>query len=152
MTRPDVEKLEQIAGDGNCLFRAFSSIITGCQELHFAIRTLIVSHMVSIQNLLIGRGPDSHPNYASGMIAQTTMIDYIHHSEMDRNGVWGTAIELGVASHLFQTPIYVYDTSHNAHNWTKYFPWQINRQLQQNVNTMSMYFTGNHFNVVTATR
>jgi len=88
------------------------------------------------------------------MIAQTFMADYIRHYAMDRNGAWDTAIELAVASHLFQVPIYVYDTSHNTHNWTKYFPWEFDRQLQHNVNTMSMYlyFTGNHFNVVSATR
>jgi len=43
--------------------------------------------MVNIQNLLIGTGPDARPNYATGMIAQTSMADYIRHSEMDRNGV-----------------------------------------------------------------
>ena len=48
--------------------------------------------MVSIQNLLIGTGPDSRPNYASGMIAQISMVDYIDHSGMDRNGVWGTQL------------------------------------------------------------
>ena len=50
-TKPDVDKLEQIAGYGNCLFRALSLIITGCQEQHFPIRTLIANHMLSIQNL-----------------------------------------------------------------------------------------------------
>jgi len=60
--------------------------------------------MLSIQNFLIGAGPDVRPNYASGMIAQTSMADCTCLSAMDRNGVWGMAIELAVASHLFQVP------------------------------------------------
>ena len=35
-----------IRGDGNCLFRCFSHIITGSQEHHLRIRQAIVHHML----------------------------------------------------------------------------------------------------------
>ena len=39
-------------GDGNCLFRCFSYILTGSQDQHLAIRMAIVAHMRSIAHLL----------------------------------------------------------------------------------------------------
>jgi len=57
---------------------------------------------------------------------------------------------MACASHLFNAPLYVYDVSHVTHTWTAYFPSLTDRNLPRNVNCMSMYiyFTGNHFNVV----
>jgi len=58
---------------------------------------------------------------------------------MNRDGTWGSAIEMASASHLFSTPLYVYDVSHENHRWVAYFPSLIDRSLPRNVNCMSMY-------------
>ena len=154
LTHPDLSRSKQIAGDGNCLFRAFSFILTGSEEQHFPVRSLIVNHMLTIEHLLLGTGPDGLRNYASGMMRETCIADYIVHSEMDKNMTWGTAIEIATAAHLFNVPVYVYDTSHSIKNWIKYFPWQVDRGLTVNINLMGMYlhFTGDHFNVIRAVR
>ena len=40
-------------------------IITGSENQHFEIRTSIIAHMLSIPELLTGRGIDGHNNYLS---------------------------------------------------------------------------------------
>ena len=42
LTRPDMHSLKRIQGDGNCLFRALSYIITGSEEQHMAVRNAIL--------------------------------------------------------------------------------------------------------------
>ena len=37
LTRPDMRSVRHIGGDGNCLFRAFSYILTGSEEQHMAV-------------------------------------------------------------------------------------------------------------------
>jgi len=154
LTRPNKRRLRSIVGDGNCLSRALSYIITGSEDQHSIVQSLIVSHMLSIPHMLIGRGPDGLANYANGMQSHDNIEDYIRHSGMDRDGTWGSAIEMACASHLFNVPLYVYDVSHDTHTWVTYFPSNIDRSLPRNVNCMSMYlyFTGNHFSVVSGVR
>ena len=38
LTRPDMRTVKRIEGDGNCLFRAFSYLITGSESQHMAVR------------------------------------------------------------------------------------------------------------------
>jgi len=92
--RPHKRRLRSIGGDGNCLFCALSYIITGSEDQHYKIRALIISHMLSIAHMLIGIGPDGRANYATGMVSCTTIEEYIRNSGMDRDGTWGSAIEL----------------------------------------------------------
>ena len=40
-----MRSVTRIEGDGNCLFRAFSYIITGSESQHMAVRLAILSHM-----------------------------------------------------------------------------------------------------------
>ena len=39
------EDIIRIMPDGNCLFRAFSHIITGSEDQHMRVRQLVVRHM-----------------------------------------------------------------------------------------------------------
>ena len=43
----------RILGDGNCLFRALSYVITGQQFYHAQIRHKIINHMKNIENFLV---------------------------------------------------------------------------------------------------
>ncbi len=54
LTHPDMRTIKRIRGDGICLFRSFSYIITGSEEQHMAVRAAIVSCMVDIAHFLIG--------------------------------------------------------------------------------------------------
>ena len=42
-----------IQGDGNCLFRALSYVITGVQSYHSVVRHKILDHMKEIEVLLV---------------------------------------------------------------------------------------------------
>ena len=77
LTRPNLRRLRTIMGDGNCLFRALAYIITGSENQHYKIRTLIISHMLSNSHMVIGNGPDGRANYASGMQDHDTIEEYI---------------------------------------------------------------------------
>jgi hypothetical protein len=48
LKRPNLRAVVKGVGDGNCLFRCFSYILTGSQDQHMAIRMAIVAHMRSI--------------------------------------------------------------------------------------------------------
>ena len=50
LTLPDMACLRRIRGDGNCLFRALSFIITGSESQHFEIRSAIIAHMFDVHN------------------------------------------------------------------------------------------------------
>ena len=63
LTRPDLTTQHNMYGDGNCLFRAFSYIITGCENQHLEVRDALLSYMLSIENLLVGHSEDGSYNY-----------------------------------------------------------------------------------------
>ena len=50
----DITTLCNMYGDGNCLFRAFSYIITGSENQHLEVCDALLSYMLSIENLLVG--------------------------------------------------------------------------------------------------
>ena len=55
LKRPDARRVRHILGDGNCLFRSFSYLITGCEGQHVAVRAaLLVSSypFISVTHLL----------------------------------------------------------------------------------------------------
>ena len=42
------QKIKPIQGDGNCMFRALSYVITGSEKHHLQVRANILEHMESI--------------------------------------------------------------------------------------------------------
>ena len=56
LTEPNLRRVKRIGGDGNCLFRSFSYIVTGSEEHHMEIRQSILLHMIEISGLLITSG------------------------------------------------------------------------------------------------
>ena len=63
LTRPDLRSLRNVQGDGNCLFRALSYVVTGSEAQHMEIRNGIISYMLSIEPLLAGYDSTGHANY-----------------------------------------------------------------------------------------
>lgn len=96
LTKPAT--LHNILGDGNCLFRALSYVITGRQVYHSVVRYKILDHMRTIENQLL-----PHMNMS--------LSNYIQSSGMGREGVWGTDIEIFAAASLLSTDIYVYGSA-----------------------------------------
>ena len=63
LNRPNTERILGAIGDGNCLFRCFSQIITGSPDQHYAVRMCIIRHMRDISHLII-----ISEQYEGGMI------------------------------------------------------------------------------------
>ena len=146
LTRPDLRTL----------FRAISYIITDSEQHHSRLPDTLVGYMLSISHLLVGLGPDGQRNYVDTLTSTNHMhiTHYLQSTAMDRNGTWGSAIEIACLSHMLNAPIYVYDISHEVSRYIAYFPCTIERSLSNDINCMSLYiyFTGNHFNVITSVR
>ena len=48
------KKIKPIQGDGNCMFRALSYVITGSEKHHLQVRANILEHMENIASLVLG--------------------------------------------------------------------------------------------------
>ena len=136
---PDNHTIRRITGDGNCLFRSFSYIITGSEEQHMQIRMAICSHMVQIAHLL----------FASGICSEHPSIqEYIESTQMHQNMTWGTEVEMFTLAHLLQTSVFSYNTVDST--WWRYSPHFVDRSVPEDITAMAMYIRHQpgHFDVV----
>ena len=83
LTLPDRRSVKVMLSDHNCLFRSLTYVLTGSQEDHFLMRSLICAHMYSITNLVL---PHIHPI--------KDIDDYIRHTKMNHDKVWDMHIEI----------------------------------------------------------
>ena len=139
LTRPDMRSVTRIEGDGNCLFRAFSYIITGSESQHMAVRLAILSHMINIAHFIL----DHH------ILGYNSIQQYITSKRMDQDSAWGTDIEMLTLAHLLNIPILSYSVEHGS--WQRYSPYHVDRSLVDDFQQMSMH-DYNHFNVVCSIR
>ena len=120
LTLPDTCCLRCIRGDGNCLFRAMSFIITGSEIQHFEIRTLIIAHMLSIPELWIGRGVDGDNNHLSYYHGGYRSVEnYLARTNMANEGAWGTDLEMSLLAHMLDIVVYSYKA---GQFWIACFP------------------------------
>ena len=142
LNRPNLETIVSIRGDGNCLFRCFSYILTGSQNHHLRVRKAIVAHMRSVSALLVG----------SPFTGITADIEtYISTTRMWYSGTWGSTAEMLTLAHLVQCNIYSYNPTANI--WDTVFPKTIDDSMIDDVGQRSMYLfwrNNNHFDVVTS--
>ena len=120
-----------IGGDGNCLFRTFSFILTGSEDQHMAVREAILDHMVRTAHLLLFQHIRS---------SHTSVQSYIASR--------GRETEMLALAHMLQTDIYSYNT--DDHKWHKYGIADLDRTVSDNVTRTSIYMHHpyNHFEVV----
>ena len=83
-------RVRHILGDVNCLFCSLSYIITGTEDQHLQVREVLLNHLARIEDMI---GHHISGEYSSA-------IEYIRGTNMDRNGTWGTDIELITVSHV----------------------------------------------------
>ncbi|KAI1714843.1 ubiquitin carboxyl-terminal hydrolase domain-containing protein [Ditylenchus destructor] len=101
------EVLEDVDGDGNCLFRALAHIITGGEdEQHMELRTKICSFM------------KSHRTAFSRSFAKSEEEFDDHVQNMERRSTWGSESELFACATMLQTPISTYLDG----RWVPYMP------------------------------
>ena len=138
LTRP--RRLISILGDGNCLFRSFSYLITGTQRQHAQVREAILNHLCRIEHWMI-----SHMD-----LQYSSALEYIRETNMDMDGTWATDIEILTLAHMLNTNVYVYKTYY--HWWDRYGPDNVDRSLSTDITDMSMYLRNpsDHFDVVSS--
>ena len=54
LTCPDMRSVKCIQGDGNCLFQAFSYVLTGSEEQHLAVHHAVLDHMINNAQFFLG--------------------------------------------------------------------------------------------------
>ena len=106
-------KIDPVKGDGNCLLRALSRQLTGSQDLHLALREMLVTFEAN-----------NHKVFSS--LLSCTTLDH-HLSCVGANHAWGSSIEIAAAASLFQLPIYEATTSmsrdHVSWKWIVFMPY-----------------------------
>ena len=156
---------KNIRGDGNCMFRSLSFIITGSEDQHMHVRRAIIRHMRDIGNVLwesqispllnnlrsigevsVGNNQSPNADHMAGI------NQYIAAMRMDHDKTWVSEVEIMVLAHLLDTAVYSYDT---ARGWNRYTPANVYGQfdVSTRVNSqMAMYvrYNINHYDVVTS--
>ena len=142
LTEPDPATTKSICGDGNCLFRSFSYILTGSERQHMAVRLAIVEHMKLYSDFFIQHTDKTR---------YTSMQQYIEDKEMNQTSTWGTDVEILAMAHLLKTCVYIYDTEEG--NWLRYSPCHVDRSLQLADTQRAMYILHppDHYDVVRST-
>ena len=129
-TSPSLSHILDVMGDGNCLFRAISVVITGAEKSHPIIRKQICDHMLQTNSKVNGKAPS----------------EYLKTSKMEQNAVWGTTDEILVASSWFKVPTYVW------HWFGKKLCWHCHDLLKLGRKTDNAIYlgnaSGNHFQIV----
>ena len=131
LTQP--KQTHPIGGDGNCMFRSVSYVMTGSQEHHLEVRAKTLEHMETIAPLVLGhiRGR------SSAMSKFSSVKEYVQYTKMDKQGTWGTEIELLVLSHLLKTSIYTYLTTNKK--WFVFSPSKLDKKLAFDSTSKSVY-------------
>ena len=133
LRRPNLTTLKNTRGDGNCLFRALSYLITGTQSQHLGVRAAIVRHLLQYDDLfLCSAQVGVNVNYNS-------LSEYIIGKQMDKNKEWGTEVELFAICHLLRTKVYTY--SQVSSTWQLHAPSDIDPSLHalESSTDMGMY-------------
>ena len=145
---------KNIRGDGNCMFRSLSFIITGSEDQHKHIGNVLwesqisplLNNLRSIGEVSVGNNQSPNADHMAGI------NQYIAATRMDHDKTWGSEVEIMVLAHLLDTAVYSYDT---ARGWNRYTPANVygHFDVSTRVNSqMAMYvrYNINHYDVVTS--
>ena len=134
LTRPN--RVSDVPGDSNCLFSAFSYVITGSILQQDAVRAAIVAHMYNIEDYLRG-----------GWFPQEyrTAREYIAGAKIDVDKEWGTDCEIITMAELLSTNIYSFNAQ--VGSWT---PYNARGADATGPSIYLKFVNGNHFQVVTS--
>ena len=142
LAAPDRSTLVDTVGDGSCMFRAMSVIITGNQRQHIAIRRAIVNYLCDNEQLFINKVWLFDMQYPN-------MDAYVEAKQMRRHG-WGSQLELFALAHMLQRRVFTY-TLHGNH-WCCFCPSKVDPNVPPPMREQGLYLfhTGDHYKVVTS--
>ena len=90
----------KILGDGNCLFRAFSAILTGSQVSYTKVRA-------EICRFIVVQGAGFISRYLETKFENVTPVQYMKKYQMDSDTTWGSDIEIIALSKMLSVDIFV---------------------------------------------
>ena len=137
LTAPTARCVQHTLGDGNCLFRSLSFVLTGSEQSHMNVRLLICEHMHKISRLML-----------SHIAACTSVQEYISDSRMNVSTVWGSNREIYTFSNMCQVNVYVYDMQRRS--WSVYSPNLASDIMNVDCSIKSVYLRHpvDHYDVV----
>ena len=133
LTAPDMHILGDTKADGNCLFRAFSVLLTGTEHAHRKVRLAIDQHLLDNGQLFI-------PNAALDCSDHNSMDDYIVAYQMRHSG-WG-----GVFALVHMIGQRMYNSSRVSRSWNENCPTLIDSPKRKEA--LYIYHMGDHYKVV----
>lgn len=106
--------IQNISGDGNCLFRALSNAVTRSQTQQDLLRMFVTTYMAEPEvtdnlKLLFSGGDRAADNHIQ------------HVTSMQESGVWGTEQEIAAAAHLFDCSIICFSKYSNSQFCLQHF-------------------------------
>ena len=101
--------------DGNCLFRSLSKGLLGMEKYHHSLRTTLFGFIYANSKFFLTH---LEQRYKCNIDIKEYCLS------MDRNGVWGTDIEILAAATMLQIPVYTYTSqrSEGSYNWIRFHP------------------------------
>ncbi|CAF0915722.1 unnamed protein product [Didymodactylos carnosus] len=102
--------IKDIKPDGNCLFRCLGYAISGNEELHASVKSLIVKQIRA--QVYTSYGDEKFKNY--------TAADYIRATKMNHLRTWATEKEIFAACDIFKTEIFIFQCHTDV--WMKWYP------------------------------
>ena len=101
--------------DGNCLYRSISKGLIGTEFYHFRVRTIILGS--------IYMNPQIFEPHIRQVGCPLPIRDYC--VAMNKQGVWGTEIEISGVATLLQAPVYTFSEAGKVatSRWLKYSPF-----------------------------
>ena len=130
-------KLYRMQGDGNCLFRSLSFLVTGRETYHSDVRQKVVEHMMMIETYLLPQ------------ISFSILEEYFAHTRMKNQSAWGTDVEILAASSLLERDIYVCTKVGTTYKWQRFSKSLLMKDLPIHERAFYLQNTGGvHYDVV----
>ena len=132
---------EDIDGDGNCLFRCLSKILTGSQESHIQVRRIVASFIASEGTTRLG--------WYFRQKGVTPCNYFLDENFVYLPGTWGGDVEIMAASAILNADIYVANNDYRKPgSFIREVRWSL---LRASLNpTATLYITnyGDHYEPV----
>ena len=126
-----------IEGDGNCLFRAVSYVMSGSQYHHYILRKLAVEQIY-----------DMGPKFKK-ISTEESPQEYIKRTKMNKLSCWGTDVEIYALSALLDTCIFVFYPLNKSWNKFDYKTLEVSTLTSSQSESIYLQNTNlDHFDVV----
>ena len=105
--------------------RAFSYLLTGSEDQHKEVRLAVINHMRSSEFV--------------AFLGAESIDQYLARTQMDRDGTWGTDMEIQALVHKLRTPVYCYHRDYGNYSWSRISPVMMGMGTHDDFSQPAMY-------------